>query len=286
MTTDPRDVTREAKTVIPEELRASGVDLGLSGAKAVLSLIPSAGGFFAELLGAVVPEQRADRFARYLAKLEAALSLLERRVTATDARNLGPQQVALFESGGTAAVRAYADSQLDRIAKLVADGMTADELEAERARQELHLIAELTDEDIVELCSRVEPYKEDAAWLARHEAALWSFDYYKRLRAAGASTEKLRELGFAVDLRVSRLTALGLLENEPSLDIDELVGRLESSREGELRAKRHRDDGTEMRLYYGRTEITALGRMALERLNLWRPKVPDATSTASGDAVE
>lgn len=256
---------------LPEELRTSGVDRGVSGAKALLGLVPL-GGFLGELLGTVVPEQRADRFARYLAKLEASLTLLERRVTATDARNLGPEQIALFESGGAAAVNAYADSQLDRIARLVAEGLTADEIEAGRARRELHLIAELTDDDIVELCSRAEPYKDDQAWLDCQEAVLWSYAYSKRLRDKGMPTEELRTRSLAVDLRISRLIAFGLLENEPSLDVEELILRLETSREGELRTKRHRDDGSEMRLYYGRTNITSMGLRALERLGLWKPR--------------
>lgn len=257
---------------LPEALRANGVDLGVSGGKALLGLIPSLGGFLAELLGSVVPEQRADRFARYLAKVEAALTDLDRRVTATDARQLGPEQIALFETGGAAAVKAYADSQLDRIARLVAEGLSADEVEAARTRRQIHLIAELSDDDIIDLCSRVEPYEDDGEWQEQHADVLLSYAHWKHLRDQGVSSEELRAQSLAVELRVSRLTALGLLENEPSLDMDELVDRLRMNRDGELTATRHREEGSEMRLYYGRIMITALGRSVLEHLGLWRLK--------------
>ncbi|WP_295705407.1 hypothetical protein [Brevundimonas naejangsanensis] len=255
---------------LPEDLRSTGVDLGVALSKGLLGVIPNLGGFLAELVGAVVPEQRADRFARYLAKVDANLKALEARIDIADARKLTVEQIALFETGGAAAVKAFADSQLDRIAILVAQGLTADAAEAARARRELLLISELTDEDIIELCSQVEPYKSDEDWLTLHGDILWTYAHFKRAREEGMAPEELQRRDVDAQLRESRLVSLGLIQQSPSLDLDDLTERIATTADGsgEVRRK-HRSGEGEIRLSYFHTEITVLGRLVLERLELW-----------------
>lgn len=268
---------------LPEELRSTGVDLGLAGFKAMCSVVP-AGGFVAELISAVVPEQRADRFARYLTKVEAALSALENRVDAADARHLEPEQIALFEAGGVAAVRVVADSQLDRIALVVARGLTEGEAKAARSRRELHLIAELTDEDIVELCSFVEPYKSDEAWQIRQSDVLWTYARYRECRDAGMPPDEMQRRDADSDLRKSRLVASGLLQQDSSLDLEELIGRLHLNKEGELTLRhRSKECETEMPVYSSDHDISSLGLAVLRTLDLWKPKKMNrADSAATG----
>lgn len=269
-------MTPERPEDLPEDLRSTGVDLGVALSKGLLGVIPNLGGFLAELLGAIVPEQRADRFARYLAKVDANLKSLKARIDIADARKLSVEQVALFETGGAAAVKAFADSQLDRIATLVAQGLAADAAEAARVRRELLLIAELTDEDIIELCSQVDPYKSDEDWLTVHGEVLWTYAHYKQARAAGMAPEELKRRDVDAQLRESRLVSLGLIQQSPSLDLDDLTERIATTTDGsgEVRRKLRSDEG-EIRLSFFHSEITVLGRLMLERLGLWtRPSRP------------
>lgn len=268
---------------LPEELRSTAVDFGLAGFKALCSVVPT-GGFVAELISAVVPEQRADRFARYLARVEAALSGLEHRVDAADARRLEPEQIALFEAGGAAAVKFITAGQLDRIARVVAQGLTGGEATAARLRREIHLIADLTDEDIVELCSFVPPYKTDEDWRARQGDILWSYARHRDCREAGMPQEELQRRDVDSDLRTSRLVASGLLIQESSLDLEELVARLKLDRDGGLSfTKQSTERGAEMSVYSADYDISSLGLAVLRSLDLWKPikpKTPDRTESA------
>lgn len=257
---------------LPEALQSTAVDFGLAGFKALSSFVPG-GGFVAELISAVVPEQRADRFARYLAKVEAALSALEHRVDAADARRLQPEQIALFEAGGAAAVRVISDSQLDRIAQVVAQGLTEGDVEAARLRRQIHLFAELTDDDIIELCGLVEPYKSDEAWQTRHRDVLWTYARYRECRDEGMSPEEMQKRDIDVDLRRSRLIASGLMVQESSLDLEELIGRLRLDSEGGITFTRQsKDQSTEMKVYSSDHDISSLGLAVLRTLKLWLPR--------------
>lgn len=272
----------ETPPPLPEELRSTGVDLGVAGFKALCSVVP-AGGFVAELISAVVPEQRADRFARYLAKVEAALKALEQRIDAADAHRLEPEQIALFEAGGAAAVKVIADSQLDRIAQVVAEGLTEGEARAARLRREIHLIAELTDDDIVELCSFVEPYKTDADWQALHGDVLWTYARYRECRQAGMSPDEMQRRDVDSELRKSRLIASGLLEQTSRLDLEELLSRLRLNEEGGLSlAHKSGKRETDMPVYSSENEISYLGLAVLRTLKLWEPKT-NRTAAAGAD---
>jgi hypothetical protein len=53
-------------TVSDRSLGHSPTDYGVSAAKGLAGLIPGIGGIVAEIIGAVIPNQRVDRIARFL----------------------------------------------------------------------------------------------------------------------------------------------------------------------------------------------------------------------------
>lgn len=63
-----------------EILSKNKSDLLASAGKSVLGAVPHAGAFLAELVEAVIPNQRIDRVSKYVIELEARLSKVEEKV--------------------------------------------------------------------------------------------------------------------------------------------------------------------------------------------------------------
>ena len=72
--------------------------------KGAAGVIPFAGGFLAELVGAVIPEQRADRISEYLRLLAARTDELEYDLIKQILSS--PEKIDLIEEGGHQATRA------------------------------------------------------------------------------------------------------------------------------------------------------------------------------------
>jgi hypothetical protein len=84
-----------------------------------LKTIPISGSIMAELVGALVPEQRLVRIESYLRYLESRISLLSNEQK--EAIRTSADHVDLFEEGAYQAVRALTDERRQKIADIVAE---------------------------------------------------------------------------------------------------------------------------------------------------------------------
>lgn len=134
-------------------------------------------------------------------------------------RQLSEPQLELFVEGAAAAGRATSKDRIEQISRLVAQGFLAEDISVERERLLLRLLAELTDGEVVTLCSYDTRYRLDPEWWARHKAVIqpssllvkedgeWPWSKHEGWEDAQA-LEGARE---------DRLLSLGLLEEKPTM---------------------------------------------------------------------
>jgi hypothetical protein len=127
---------------LDEDIRDQMVAIG----RGVISLVPFAGGPLAEIVGAVVPTQRADRIAAYLRALTKRIDAFE--VAIKNDLIASKQKIDLIEEGGFQAARALSDNRIEQIVEAVAAGISADEADIIRRKRLLVLLGELDDDEV------------------------------------------------------------------------------------------------------------------------------------------
>jgi hypothetical protein len=130
-------------------LATSRQDLAAALARGAASGIPLVGGLVAELVNFVIPNQKIDRVVAFVevlaeqaSKAQAKQALLESRLRTS----LGSD---LLEEGLVQASRAVSDERRRRIARIVFNGVTDNELQYDRIRKLLAILDSLTDSELV-----------------------------------------------------------------------------------------------------------------------------------------
>lgn len=142
------------------ELGPSATDRITSLAKGVFGAAPVVGPLAAEVIGNIIPNQRADRIVRFVQKLDERLKHLEQEDLRR--RTADPQFVDIIEDAFFQAAKAVSDERLDHIANVVANGISAEELNHAETKRMLWLLDQLNDAEIVVLRSKLAMTREDA----------------------------------------------------------------------------------------------------------------------------
>jgi hypothetical protein len=205
---------------LPASLEPTASDRAVQGLQAITSAVdmavPGVGSFFGALVGQIIPNQRNERLVEYCVRLGRRLQVAEGAVEDLRARlealaaNLTPEQLALFEDGAAAAVKATSEDRVDTIARIVAAGLTNDDAKAADQRRLLDLLNELSDEDVVVLCSYTHRYGRDPGWRELHKASLSPVAVHMQ------SSEGEMDQGTMRDIRKAKLVRLRVLEEKPS----------------------------------------------------------------------
>ena len=220
-------------------------DRALSAVQGLTGALPLIGSIVANLLNQIIPEQRWERIAEYLSRLE-------RRVSAVEARTLRsvlqePRKVDLFEDGAFQAVRALSSERLEYIAALVARGLTSDDREEIEAKRLLKLLDRIDDDQVVILQSKLSRHMRSEEFYERHGEVLEPVGAH-----LGSSREDLdREAMYRLARR--QLVDLGLLDQT-----------FKKPRRGDLPEF---DEKTGMIKSQG-TSLNSLGRLLLRRIGL------------------
>jgi hypothetical protein len=208
-----------------QPMGGASTDPGKALLKGLISGIPVIGGVVSEIIGQMIPDQRIDRLESYVTHLGEELS----RIGATDAHEKikEPENVDLFEDGAFASARAMSDERRLRIARLVAFGVSGDELARLEAKRLLALLAQLDDGQVIILCSYLSKNKRNPEFWDAHESVLQSGRVHLRSSRGEHDTALVRELGR------EQLLRLGLLrenfrrpERGKSPEFDEKTGRM------------------------------------------------------------
>jgi hypothetical protein len=231
------------------ELAPGAMDRVTSLAKRVFRAAPFVGPLAAEIIGNIIPNQRADRIVRFVQKLDERLKDLEQE--ALRRRTSDPQFVDIIEDAFFQAAKAVSDERLDHIANVVANGISAEELNHAETKRMLWLLEQLNDSEIVILRSKLAltrgDFDTDADFRAKHKQLLAPDTTHM-----GSSDEEFEEAALKASYR-QHLADLGLVRQH-----------FKRPRKGELPDF---DDKTGMLKASG-TAITRLGRMFLRYLNL------------------
>lgn len=123
------------------------VDKLVSLGKGAAGLIPMVGGPLAEIIGNVIPGQRADRIARYLRSLSSRVEQLEADVQEALLRD--PEKVDLIEEGGYQAARATSNERIEMIVEAVARGLSLDDADLVRRKRLLTILGELDEDEMI-----------------------------------------------------------------------------------------------------------------------------------------
>ncbi|PTN10891.1 hypothetical protein [Nitrosomonas aestuarii] len=153
-------------------MSTKGTDVATIIGKGLLGAIPFVGPLAAEIIGAVIPNQRIDR-------IESLLKLLESKIPKEDRekveqRIVSPESVDLVEDSFVQASRALSEDRKEYIASLLKNSLTDDELKHIEYKRLLSILGELNDLEVLILKSqtlhRGQP-EHDEFWSA-HEDAL------------------------------------------------------------------------------------------------------------------
>ncbi len=149
-----------------------GTDIAAIIGKGLLGAIPFVGPLAAEIVGAIIPNQRIDRIQSLLKLLESKIPEEDRQKV--EHRIISQESVDLFEDGFIQASRALSEERKEYIASLLKNSLTDDELKHIEYKRLLSILGELNDLEILILKSqamyRGQP-DYDEFW-ATHEDAL------------------------------------------------------------------------------------------------------------------
>ena len=142
--------------------------------KGLVGAIPFIGPLAAEIVGAVIPNQRMDRIESILRLLESKIGDGERGIV--EGNIASPESVDLIEDSFIQASRALSEERKDYIASLLKNSLTKDDLKHIEHKRLFTLLAELNDLEILILKSytmnrRVEEHNE---FWEQHENVLIS----------------------------------------------------------------------------------------------------------------
>jgi hypothetical protein len=114
--------------------------------KGVAGAIPLAGGILAEVVGVVIPGQRADRVAAYLRALNSRVERLAAEIRGGLASNA--EKIDLIEEGGFQSARSTSQERIGQIVEAVSRGLSEDDADVVRRKRLLLILGELDDDEV------------------------------------------------------------------------------------------------------------------------------------------
>lgn len=175
-------------------------------AKGALGMLPL-GSIFAELLTEFIPMQRRERIDQYLHALSEKLDGMDEADFSNKLKD--PEAVDLFEEGGFQTARAVSIDRKEYIARVVAKGLSGDEVATLQAKRMLNILQSLDDDQIIRLASYLHKNHFDDAFFEKHKAVLEAPAVYMQ------SSQSEIEAGALYDASRAALVAHGLLEPCP-----------------------------------------------------------------------
>lgn len=196
-----------------EQFKNNRFDWTAIAAKASLSAIPVAGGFLAEVVGVLIPNQRIDRVAKYCSELDSELENLPEEVIKSLRNN--EQFIELVEESFMRAARSSSDERRKYILNIVQNGITDGNAEMNNARYLLGLLSELNDNEVIWL-----RYFHERAIGDRSKLQALHGNILAPVRVVLGSSKEERQRGAIQDSYREHLERLGLVENEVRMDKD------------------------------------------------------------------
>jgi hypothetical protein len=122
-------------------------DLAAVIAKGLVGAVPGIGAIAAEIVGAIIPNQRLDRIVEVLRRLDEKVRDLDRGML--NERMKRPESVDLLEDGLHQASRALSPERREYIASMLKNGLSKDDLTHIEQKKLLSILGELNDAEIL-----------------------------------------------------------------------------------------------------------------------------------------
>ncbi|HWD90326.1 MAG TPA: hypothetical protein VG367_19495 [Mucilaginibacter sp.] len=220
-------------------------DFIVSVLKGASGLVPFAGSFIGEVMGIIIPNQRIDRVAKYVQKLEEQLS----EVSPERLREFITKDefIDLLEEGFLQATRATSDQRREYIACIIKNGLDEAMIAYQDSKHLLGILSELNDIELLWLRRYWFPFANgDEEFLKANK------DVLNTILLTTSATDEERRKHMLQESYLTHLERLGLLMSKPILD--RKTGQPEYNSSGVLRKKS--------------PEITNLGRYLLKQIGL------------------
>lgn len=115
--------------------------------KSAAGCVPYAGGLIAEVIGSVIPNQRLDRLAQFVEKLQEKIDGIEEKINKR--AKTDPLFLDFFEDELMQVSRATTEERIEYLSNLLINGLNSDEAELFAAKQLLRLLGQLNDAEII-----------------------------------------------------------------------------------------------------------------------------------------
>ena len=139
--------------------------------KGTVGACPIAGPMFAELFGALIPNQQIDRLARYVQIMDVRLRDVDNALLRSQLAN--ENFTDLMEEGARQAVRAVSDERRTHIADLMIHTLRRADVNYIQAKHLLRLLGEINDIELIRLGAYAQTAAHDyEAYREKHYIAL------------------------------------------------------------------------------------------------------------------
>ena len=230
----------------PTELKPTWVDHSAALARGAANLVPFVGPFFAEIFGTIIPNQRMDRIAKFVAEIDRRLERTENKISDTLLRD--EAFTDLLEEGFRQAAHSLSDERRGYIASVILSGLDSAEIEYAESRHLLRILDEINDVEAIWLWSYARRIRSgDETFREIHKQVL------TRVVAYLGSSEEIRYKQALQDSYREHLAQLGLLERRFRTDMETRTPQFDSFT-GAMKVSGY--------------ELTSLGRLLLREIGL------------------
>lgn len=145
-------------------------ELAIAIGKGIIGALPYVGPVLSEVINTLIPNQRIERFEKFLIILEAKLEALKNDSIINKLKE--QTYIDLFEDGVHYASRALSSERINYIASLIKNSLTDEEMETVNFKRLLSILGELNDIEVIILTSYSYKYSHDSEFWNKHEDLL------------------------------------------------------------------------------------------------------------------
>jgi outer membrane murein-binding lipoprotein Lpp len=132
---------------VSKQLSTQPIDYFTSAIKSIFGAAPYVGSLFSELAGTVIPNQRVDRIASFVEKLDKKVANLEKEFLMSQLSNKYFSD--LLEESLHHVVRAITDERREYIANLISNSLSLQDIQYIESKHLLRILGELNDIEII-----------------------------------------------------------------------------------------------------------------------------------------
>ena len=206
------------------ELDTNNRDRLASVVKSLAGVLPFAGTMVGEVIDSVIPGLRIERVVTFLKAIDERVGEIDEQLTNFHNNLKSEEGIDIFEEGIIQSSRAVSEDRKLRLASLIANSLTAEQLKYSEVRKLLNIYSELTDPEVIWLIYySLNPFTSQGhqiEWLNKHPEIL------KPISRQVSAPQEQHERAAIQDSYKGTLFRLGLTTEKNRSIILSTLGRL------------------------------------------------------------